>query len=57
MTARAEAAYFKMINDEGGINGRKITFIILDSQSDPAKALPMAQELVEKDQVLLLAGK
>ena len=56
MTARAEAAYFKMINDQGGINGRKITFISLDSESDPAKALPMAQELVEKDQVLLLAG-
>ena len=56
MTARAEAAYFKMLNDQGGINGRKITFICLDSESDPAKALPMAQELVEKGQVLLLAG-
>ncbi len=56
MTGRAEAAYFKMINDQGGINGRKITFVSLDSESDPAKAMPMAQELVEKDQVLLLAG-
>jgi branched-chain amino acid transport system substrate-binding protein len=56
MTARAEAAYFKMINDQGGINGRKVTFISLDSESDPAKALPLARELVEKDQVLLLAG-
>ncbi len=33
MTARAEAAYFKMLNDQGGINGRKITFISLDSES------------------------
>jgi branched-chain amino acid transport system substrate-binding protein len=55
-TGRAEAAYFQMINDQGGIHGRKITFISLDSESDPAKALPLAQELVEKDQVLLLVG-
>jgi branched-chain amino acid transport system substrate-binding protein len=53
---RAEAAYFQMINDQGGIHGRKITFVSLDSGSDPAKALPMARELVEKDQVLLVAG-
>ena len=56
MTGRAEAAYFQMINDQGGINGRKITFVSLDSESDPAKALPMAQQLVEKEPVLFLAG-
>src|ERR1700729_924253 len=55
-TGRAEAAYFRMINDQGGIHGRNLTFVSLESESDPAKALPMAKELVEKDQVLLVAG-
>jgi branched-chain amino acid transport system substrate-binding protein len=55
-TGRAEAAYFQMINDAGGIHGRKITFVSLDSGSDTAKSLPLAQQLVEKEQVLLLAG-
>src|SRR5580698_2452848 len=49
--ARAEAAYFRMINDRGGINGRRIEFISADDASEPAQALPLAQRLVEKDQV------
>jgi branched-chain amino acid transport system substrate-binding protein len=52
--ARAEAAYFQMINDRGGINGRKINFITLDSASEPSKALPLARKLVEEDKVLLI---
>ncbi len=52
--ARAEAAYFRMINDRGGINGRRIEFISADDASDPAQALALAQRLVEKDQVLAL---
>jgi len=52
--ARAEAAYFQMINDRGGINGRKISFISLDNASDPAKALDLASKLVEQEQVLLI---
>jgi ABC-type branched-subunit amino acid transport system substrate-binding protein len=52
--ARAEAAYFQMINDRGGINGRKITFITVDNASDPTKSLDLATKLVEHDQVLLI---
>jgi ABC-type branched-subunit amino acid transport system substrate-binding protein len=39
-TGRAEAAYFQMVNDQGGVNGRKIKFISLDSGSDTNKATP-----------------
>lgn len=52
--ARAEAAYFQMINDRGGINGRKINFITLDSASEASTALPLARKLVEEDKVLLI---
>lgn len=54
--ARAEDAYFRMLNDRGGINGRRITFIKLDSASDPTRSLLLARQLVEKDQVLLTCG-
>ena len=53
---RAEAAYFRMINDRGGINGRKINFISLDFNSDPNKSVELAHQLVERDQVLLTVG-
>jgi branched-chain amino acid transport system substrate-binding protein len=53
---KAEAAYFSMINDRGGINGRKITFVSYDDSSDPAKALDITRGLVEKDNVLLMFG-
>ena len=46
---RAEAAYFQMINDRGGINGRKITFISLDNASQSASAVDLARKLVEDD--------
>jgi branched-chain amino acid transport system substrate-binding protein len=52
--ARAEAAYFQMINDRGGINGRKLNFISLDDGSDPDKALALTSSLVEQQQVLVL---
>jgi branched-chain amino acid transport system substrate-binding protein len=52
--ARAEAAYFQMINDRGGINGRKINFVTLDSAAEPSHALPLARQLVEEDKVLLI---
>jgi branched-chain amino acid transport system substrate-binding protein len=51
---QAEAAYFAMINDRGGVNGRKINFISLDAGCDPQKSLELARQLVEKDNVLLL---
>jgi len=55
-TGRAEAAYFQMINDQGGVNGRKIKFISLDSGSDTNKAVALAHQLVEQDQVLATVG-
>ena len=51
---RAEAAYFQMINDRGGIQGRKIEFISRDYGSEPGKAAALARELVEKDGVLVI---
>jgi branched-chain amino acid transport system substrate-binding protein len=54
--ARAEAAYFRMINDEGGVNGRKIDFVSVDSGSNVQTAIELAHKLVEEDQVLLLVS-
>ena len=51
---KAEAAYFKKVNDEGGINGRKINFISVDDGYSPPKAVEMARRLVEQDQVLFI---
>lgn len=53
---QAEAAYFDMINARGGINGRKIRFITRDDNSDPASALELTRNLVEKDEVHLMFG-
>jgi ABC-type branched-subunit amino acid transport system substrate-binding protein len=52
--ARVEAAYFKMINDHGGINGRKVKFISYDDAYSPPKTVEQARKLVENDEVLLL---
>jgi branched-chain amino acid transport system substrate-binding protein len=49
-----EAAYFRKVNDEGGINGRKINFISYDDSYSPPKAVEQARKLVEDDQVLLI---
>ncbi|WP_407150207.1 ABC transporter substrate-binding protein [Bradyrhizobium sp. ORS 86] len=51
---KTEAAYFKMINDSGGIRGRKITFISYDDGYSPAKTVEQARKLVESDGVLLV---
>src|SRR6202030_4376717 len=51
---KAEAAYFNKINAEGGINGRKITFISYDDAYSPPKAIEQARKLVESDEVLLI---
>jgi len=51
---RTEAAYFKMINAEGGINGRRINFISYDDGYSPPKAVEQARKLVESDEVLLI---
>ena len=51
---KTEAAYFNKINAEGGINGRKITFISYDDAYSPPKAIEQARKLVEGDEVLLI---
>jgi branched-chain amino acid transport system substrate-binding protein len=51
---RTEAAYFGKINAEGGINGRKITFISYDDTFSPPKTVEQARKLVESDEVLLI---
>lgn len=52
--SRAEAAYFQMVNERGGINGRKINFLSLDDGCDSARSLVLARQLVEQENVLLL---
>jgi branched-chain amino acid transport system substrate-binding protein len=51
---KTEAAYFNKINAEGGINGRKITFVTYDDGYSPPKAVEQARKLVESDEVLML---
>ena len=51
---KAQAAYFRMINDQGGVNGRKITFISYDDGYSPPKTVEQARKLVEGDEVLLI---
>src|SRR6202166_5188832 len=51
---KVDAAYFAMINEQGGINGRKITFISRDDSYSPPKTVELVRQLVEQDQVLML---
>jgi ABC-type branched-subunit amino acid transport system substrate-binding protein len=50
---KTQAAYMKMINDQGGVNGRKINFIQYDDAYSPPKAVEQVRKLVESDEVLL----
>jgi branched-chain amino acid transport system substrate-binding protein len=52
MIGKTEEAYFRMINDNGGINGRKITFVSYDDAYSPPKAVEQVRKLVESDEVL-----
>ena len=51
---KAIGAYFDKVNDEGGINGRKIKYVTLDDAYSPPKAVEQVRRLVEQDQVLLV---
>jgi ABC-type branched-subunit amino acid transport system substrate-binding protein len=53
---KAMAGYFKKINDEGGINGRKVNFISYDDAYSPPKAVEQTRKLVEGDEVLAVFG-
>src|SRR6185369_6322859 len=54
VVGRTQAAYFKMINDQGGINGRKIDYISYDDSYSPPKTVEQVRKLIESDEVLLL---
>ena len=51
---RVEAAYFQKVNDEGGINGRKLKLLSLDDGYSPPKTVEMTRKLVEQDEVLFI---
>ena len=51
---RAEAAYFRMVNETGGVNGRKITFVQLDDGYSPPRTVEQTRKLVEQEQVALI---
>ena len=57
MIGRTIAAYFGKVNAEGGVNGRKITFISYDDGYSPPKTVEQARKLVESDEVLLIFQK
>jgi branched-chain amino acid transport system substrate-binding protein len=56
MVGKAHAAYFNMINERGGINGRKIRLTSLDDGYNPAKTVEQTRKLVEQEDVLLIFG-
>jgi ABC-type branched-subunit amino acid transport system substrate-binding protein len=51
---KALGAYFKMVNEQGGINGRKVNYVTLDDGYSPPKTVEMVRQLVEQEQVALL---
>jgi ABC-type branched-subunit amino acid transport system substrate-binding protein len=53
---QAQSAYFEMVNDRGGINGRKVNLISLDNAFNPPKAVEQTRKLVESDEVFAVAG-
>jgi len=53
---KAEAAYFRMVNDNGGVNGRKINLISLDDGYSPPKTVEATRRLVEQEEVFAIVG-
>jgi ABC-type branched-subunit amino acid transport system substrate-binding protein len=51
---KTEDAYFKMVNDNGGVNGRKINFISYDDGYSPPKTVEQVRKLIESDEVFLI---
>jgi len=52
--SKTMSAYFRMINDNGGVNGRRINFITYDDAYSPPKTVEQARKLVESDEVFLI---
>lgn len=53
---KTEAAYWRMINSKGGINGRKVTFLSMDDSYSPPKTVEQTRKLVEQDEILADVG-
>jgi len=53
---KSESAYFQMINERGGINGRRVNFISVDDGYSPPKTLEQTRRLVEQEDVLAIVG-
>ena len=53
---RTVSAYYRMVNERGGVNGRKITFISVDDGYSPPKTVEQTRMLVEQEQVLAIVG-
>jgi len=53
--AKALVGYWKMVNEQGGVNGRKINFLSLDDGYQPAKTVEVVRKLVEEDKVAFLS--
>jgi len=49
-------AHFQLINDEGGIHGRKIKFIMKDDAYDPSRTVPAVKELIQKEEIFAMVG-
>jgi ABC-type branched-subunit amino acid transport system substrate-binding protein len=54
--AKSSDAYFHYVNDNGGVNGRQISYKYLDDAYNPAQTVPLTKQLVEQDQVFLTFG-
>jgi len=54
INGKVHAAYFAMINEKGGINGRKIKYITRDDSYSPPKTVELVRQMVEQDQVFLI---
>lgn len=56
LVGRVEQAYFKMVNEAGGVNGRKINFISYDDAYSPPKTVEQTRKLVESDEVFAIVS-
>ncbi|KQP13171.1 ABC transporter substrate-binding protein [Pseudorhodoferax sp. Leaf267] len=56
IVGKVNEAYFRMVNDKGGINGRKVTLISYDDQYTPPRTTEVVRKLVEQDEVLAVYG-
>ncbi len=55
--SKGAAAYYAFVNANGGVNGRKIKYVVYDDAYDPAKAVPLTHQLVDQDQVFAVVGQ